>query len=221
MVKLQKDARTMPIIIHNQEFKTKKAAEEYIRSVYKEIYALQGSRITHGMNHFEFMLQLFNRHPRASEKAPGGVYSFSVQKNIGGNLGAFVNSQVDFSFKVCLSPELDRKGRLDSALRASVANQIIIFNKTLKGTFETCDLCGDKISDYDETHVDHKIPFKNLKEDFLAFFGKTPPNEFDLSGEGSRFLEKDHEFETAWQKFHETKAELRVTHAKCNLNRRI
>lgn len=201
----------MQLIIEAHCFKTKSAAEIYIRELLKNLCPFR--KIFPADEHYGFLDALILGHQRLSTK--GSPDYFLIQPNIGKNLELVwvKNDERDiFSYRMCFRDLKNNK--LTGAMRHAIEDQLKIKEDPFCGI---CRLPLDGI-----VHVDHIKHFHKIRDEFLDQWQGEIPCEFNQSPQESHkvnFLLKDCRFKAAWQQWHKDHAKLRVVHAKCNMMR--
>ena len=198
-------------------FTSKNSLEEYVRALLKSIGVCKSVRAVN-VDHYNFLLDLFGRHPRYPEKIYG-ITDISITTNIirpqylTTNIVRDGGVEEDISWVNCVKGS--GKDSFKSALRVAITDQILAFRK---GQPLICALCG--IADADEYHVDHITHFEQLVCEFILHTPLTKPTLFQ-SGHDNRktFRIDDKEYEDAWKVFHESNASLRILCRSCNLKR--
>jgi len=214
---LNKKERVYIMEIGEKNFKTKKSAEEYVRSIIERI-GLCKSIKTRSKSDYNFFIDLFRRHPKYPEKIYN-ICDISIQKNK-------INSKYlelhiikedgttdDISWRNCISGS--ERDKFKCALRVAINDQIMHFkyNNTNK-----CELC--KTINADSYHVDHIMHFEEIVFEFLNNTTKDKPTIFKNIGDNRKaFTENDIEYEEEWKNFHKEHAQLRILCSVCNLKR--
>ena len=209
----------MPMLeISNIKFKTQDSARKFIRELLKDLG--KGKRICRGESNYKFLTGLLSRHPDHCAVEPD---AFRIQENYTGGLElAFEIGGIGqaFSYNTCIRAQ--RRGNdLDMAMRRAALSDVL--NARNASTDGICTLCGLEILAAHKTHVDHEIPFSDLKKEFLSQWSGKIPSQFYTDPERGGFIafhEDDVDFETSWMEFHNKKARLRVVHDICNLKRK-
>lgn len=204
----------MAIELCGQEFKTKKAAQDFVRSRLRTFD--QGDPL---------WMDLLARHPNKAEKVGAGIRRFFASVNWANpnatqlNIERVDGSTIDVSWRSCIdgkAKDVDRK--LVDAMRLAVMDQTQEYKQTFEmGYF--CENCDVVINEKHMAHVDHIKPFKTLATNFIK--DNEPPKEFDECGRSfaAKFKNGDKEFENKWKDYHRLEAKLRLLCAKCNLTR--
>lgn len=219
------------IEIGDKIFKTKKAAEDYIRSIlykYELGESLAGEDLI-------FICSVLELHPDKDEKIGVGLKSIIVEKETTYNKTAHFsvvrvdNSKEDFSFKKCINLSLNDPIKLfQSSARRAVVDQILSFRdneflqkKDMNGNM-ACAITGVLISK-NTSHVDHVPPktFKSIVLDFIAI------NSIDVKdslfteapgGIGRVFV--DDNIKNSFADYHRRVAKLRVVSPFGNLSQK-
>ena len=222
--------------IGNKIFKTKKECYSYTKNI---INSLGSCEINKDHNYFIFFCDLLKNHTEYDEKVGCGIDRFCIIKNklnpnfYGMELHRLDNTKINFSWVHCC--EFKKRSydwHLSSAMRSSIMKTIINF-KT-KNKLE-CSMC--KISDHDTIyHVDHIIPFINLKNDFLKTTKLTLPEarrslatvstpegiepiSFSTCSNTGLcvFGDDDSGFKNDWISYHDENCKLQILCRSCNI----
>ena len=203
-------------IVNINEFKSQKKLKEYVKSIINEIGLCESVK-TNYPEHYNFLLELFKRHPNHKEKVYGLV-DIKIRYNLKfkGQLEVLIEKAngkiIDISvLKKCINKQ--KVNHLIQAMRLAIDPQIEEFRKNNKLICVKC--CSRK-----NTHVDHHNPkFNDLYNSFIKD-KEYIPDEFD-NGPGNIkcFMEKDIKFEKEWYKYHKNKATLRILCRDCNSKR--
>ena len=81
-----------------------------------------------------------------------------------------------------------------------------------------CNIEGTNSQDF---HADHVYPFTRIKDEFLSQENeKTIPNRVaSMTLGATQFHMDDNEFEQRWIDFHNTRSNLQILCARCNLSK--
>jgi len=128
-------------------------------------------------------------------------------------------TEIDISWVVALMPDGRPKPKHDVSAAARYEIHPQIHGHHDQGPCQSCPLCGLPMQRRVNVHVDHAVPFDGLLDDFLENRG------LDYADIAIRDLGLDSEFADralaqTWQAHHQAKAQLRLTHAACNLARK-
>lgn len=214
--------------IGKQEFRSQKVALEYVRAILRKNGAW--SMITPENHDFSFMINLFERHPDFDYKRGCGISKFAVVRNpfVPKHLCVDIiredGTRVDISFVTAVS---GKKKSLNSmwagALRREVVEQVLFFREVNFVPGMACPLCGMKLLDIPDVHIDHVNPtFEQLVKEFECFLRTAHieiPTEFTKDGahDPIRLCPKDVKIAQLWKRFHKTRAVLRIICRPCNL----
>lgn len=204
------------ILINNIQFSTQKFLGDYIRKIINEIGICNSLKENH-INHYNFFISLFERHPDYPEKTHGLIDISITQntsfRNLDINIVREGGAMEGISWKTCISDT--KKNKFKIAMRVAIDEQI---SKYRSEHTNICAICKrEDICDY---HVDHEIHFEQLLYDFLEKIKMPIPSTFRTIEDNRRaFREEDNDFEKAWQEFHLKNAKLRILCATCNLKR--
>jgi len=203
----------------NLEFKSQKDAKEYVRQLFESIgtcYSLKNKN----NSHFNKVLDVLKRHPRASEKLDN-LKDIEVKKcKLGFALFVIYNDGTsdDISWNMCITGrEKSDSSKLKSALRYAIEDQIQDYKDENDTSY--CNECFTPI--YDDLHIDHVIHFAKLVYDFNKTRSDIPTvfdDARDLPGH-KIFKSSDSKYENEWKTYHRNNAILRPLCRQCNLSR--
>jgi hypothetical protein len=185
-----------------------------IRYVREKLAMLGHGKIDRTHSEFEFFEELLKRHPKHGDKI---VSSFGIQPNAFGQPELYFRTATErhvFSYSHAIRGK-SYKNDLHAAMRAAIVLQLNGAKRE-----EHCELCSKALCAPE--HVDHVIPFRKLRDEFLEQWKGEIPTEFEKGkrrGGVIDFLRNDILFKIAWQTYHKDHAVLRVVHASCNLSR--
>jgi hypothetical protein len=218
------------IEIGDNVFKSKKAAMEHIREIlyrYPLNQPLEGADLI-------FMCDLLLCHPDADSKMGVGVKSIFIEqetvfnKTIHFSVLRTDGSSTDFSFKKCLSPNLNAPIKLFKlAARRVIEDQIISFrdNSFLRADSTgkiQCPITGELV-DKNSSHVYHILPnsFDKIVVDFIRI-NNINVDEARLieppTGIGRVFA--DDNLKNSFANYHKINAQLRVVFPTANLRQK-
>lgn len=191
------------------------------------LLSCDGRRILPGDSVFEQLQALVERHPRADEKIGGGIIGFVVYRGWGNHIALDIlrvdGARVDVSWRKCVSRhEFTQRAKLRRAMREAVDVQVRASRDYWLRTAAICGLCALPIEPgSDDVHIDHVVPFEQLVREFLKSYPTPAPTSFDENPETHMtcFRDTDRSWCGDWQWFHNERAKLRITHARCNLMR--
>lgn len=210
----------MKLVIGYREYKTKKEAEEYYRSLINRIGVCNDMLIVDKDAHSDFM-ELIKRHPDGDQKIHDTI-NFKIQRDYFNQTSYCLllirsNREEDtISWKCCITgnnstPHAERM----KAMRYAISDQIIRFRNHLTSWY--CEECKVEAVD---SHIDHVVHFQKLVHDFDLITEHNKPIQFDKTKLYSRtFRKEDQEYEREWKKYHQDNAILRLLCKSCNLNR--
>ncbi len=221
----------MMIEISNRVFKTKKSAEEFIQDIlYK--YPLNQSLTGEDLVFVCGMLEL---HPDKDVKIGVGVSSIIIESDTEFNKTRHFSvvrtdgSIVDFSFKKCLSPNLNEPIKLfRSCARRAIANQCLSFRDEFfhkeqnLDTKVPCAITGVLI-DKNNCHVDHIHPetFDKIILDFIAANNiNVSEIKFIEAQNGIGRVFADDTLKDSFSKYHKSVAKLQVVSPVANLKQK-
>jgi hypothetical protein len=207
-------------IFGDQAFKTKKAAEEAIRTVlYK--YQLNEDLCPEDA---AFIVDVAAYHPEADRKLGSGVVGVVVMQvtdrpTRGFRLRRTDGSLEEFSFTKCLRPPSPRALAL-KALRCLVRDQVLEFKNTAFSTTTSirCPLTGEEVSS-ETCHVDHVVPFIDLALEFAQARNIELAEMTTRPGVGPEVLLTDASVAAEWVAYHRERASLRIVSRRGNLSR--
>lgn len=207
-------------------FPTQGALRNYLRDIlssYDHGETLSGE-------HFAFVRDLIDRHPRAKEKIGCGIRSIFVQTNpifrkqkqfwIERNDG----SKTDFSFEKCLSAR-DRMADFKSACRTAIAPDVIQFKKEFFAgpRYAHCPITGERLT-WDNAHVDHEPPltFDRIVADFMRSEQLDLDNLLILGHRDGEMRKEIGDIGLRWSfiAYHRERARLRIVSQKANLTQK-
>ena len=211
------------ISINGIDFKRQKDAIDHTR---KLLYSLESiSEITEKHLGWDYLNALIERHPEYESKKGNGIRSIIIHRKFGNiaiDIKHIDGSRIDISWIYCVkSTHATKYQNLIQAMRLSVKPQIEKFKEDQKSN-TTCCICSEPILTLKERHIDHYQPtFKELSDNFIKENNPAPTHFDDCPiTNQSKFSDLDHEYSRRWQIYHEKHAQLRLTHAKCNLSRK-
>ena len=202
-------------------FSTKKAAEEYVRSIIDRIGLCASVRKT---PHFEELLAIIRCHPSPAKVMD--IVDLQIVQNML-NHGAWEILMVrengereDVSWRACITgATASPVQKLKGAMRFAIDPQIKDYRE--KHSTYTCEECDGACAARGGSHIDHVIHFEHLVTQFLRGVMDIP-TEFEDAYDGSHrcdFFPSAAEFRKAWVDYHQQHAVLRVLCAMCNLKR--
>ena len=166
------------IEINDKLFKTKKSAEDFIRTIlYK--YPLNSCLVGDDLT---FICSLLEMHPNKEEKVGVGIKSIIVEKDTTFNKTTHFSiirtddSKIDFSLGKCLTPSLNEPIRLfHLSARRAIADQVISFrNKSFADAINNngeivCVISGVSVAK-NTSNIDHAPPntFHSIVSDFIS-----------------------------------------------------
>jgi len=167
---------------------------------------------------------LIKNHPDACRKIGTGIDHFEIEHNhVGWGRGFVIvrvdNSRERFSYKKCIyGYRQDKKEAVIEAFRVCIRSQIKEFRQAAVFPL-ACAISGIKIYDHGKLHVDHKIPFKVILDDFLSLYNlellniKTIGNAENLQLASADLCKRFYDY-------HKENAILRYTLMEYNLKRK-
>lgn len=217
-------AKAKQITIGGLTFKTQKETESYVRHLLLELE--QSKEVDSNSEKWPFLFSLIERHPDSIEKKGTGILRFLVGRSVEGhvelNLLRTDNTQVDISWKKCISGKATSElSNLKAAMRVQVQNQIDDFKYSNFLPEGICEICNATLNTPKSVHVDHVVHFDSLVGDFLKD-NPDYPKQFDdepLTNK-AKFKIEDLSYAENWSNFHQENASLRLVHGSCNLRRK-
>lgn len=212
-------------------FKTKKEAEIFIQNI---LYRYEIDTPLSDKDR-DFLLSLLESHPDKESKKGIGVHSVIIEKDSLFNKTRHFtlirndNSKVDFSYKKCLTANLNDPSKLfRAAARRVVSQQIIDFRDLYFQTNQNiemkvvCQLTGILISKND-SHVDHIPPntFDKIVTDFINQYQiNIRQVTFSESPEGIGTVFVDETLKENFYNYHKLMSQLRVVSQSVNLKQK-
>lgn len=203
----------MKIVICGQEFKSQKAAADYIRQCL----------VNFNMTNEQVWFDLVQRHPEKDEKIGTGIRRFFASQSPLNPNGIQLNfERVDgtiehISWRKCISGRNKTSANLlRDAMRLAVKSQTAEFKRSQKPW--VCAICKTELISSFEAHTDHyPATFKNISEKFLKSNTNHPKDfEDDFLSNAACFKSDDASFENAWTAFHFDHAKYRILCHACN-----
>jgi len=206
------------VTIDGKNFKTKKAAYEFVKEKIYTIGECEIRKHTPNAHEFEFFTQLvkFKLHDETVN-----IKTFILFKTI--RTGSTIHLKVLFkdgtekliSWRDCSRRTHTKKNSIDEAMRNAIAphaHQYRLDNYiSLK-----CVLCES----IENPQVDHINSFYNIKNAFFENNKITHPTRFDTNMFGSSvFKPDDIEFESLWVKHHNSTAKYQILCRNCNIRK--
>jgi len=211
------------MLIHTQQFKTKKDAMQYCTGL------LNAGPLNEPLDSFvrAFLMELLYRHPSATEKIDCGVRGFFIRQTEYGNRCFMVlrvdGSSIDFSIPACIDGKA-KSGALKfrRASRTAIRDQIVAYRDScLEGDLIRCAASGVLLP-VDEIHVDHVAPryFETLVTAFIATNSiDVEAVEYNTNGTQCTFLDKA--LASRWSEYHRQQCKLRCVSKHINLARKF
>lgn len=176
-------------------------------------------RITHpvAVKKLHLLLAL---HPDAERKIGVGVDHFCLERNPLAGRGLRLvrtdGTTDSFSYKRCITGVTQsHHGKVCEALRFAVRSQMDSFRAGLQWPIN-CAITGDEIVHPNDLHVDHKIPFWRLLDEFCRAYQVNLRN-LQVIGNGMTLALADREVLQAFVDFHRQHAELQPTSRQANV----
>lgn len=213
--------KAKPLLIGRIAFDTQNEAREFIREVLNT--ATWGAPLKGDIH--EFVLNLLDRHPRATEKIGCGVSYVTVDSDGNGDRCFYIHrtdgSKDHFSYQKSLIGKDNIRSMVLGALNRAVDEQIWAFrdSELAKGT-QTCQYSGETITK-DNYHVDHPDPtFLELHTKWFAQTGLQPTDISISDGCDNEIGRQmtDLPQKRSWQEFHRANARLRLLSPNGNLS---
>ena len=211
------------ISINGINFKSQKDAINYTRNL---LFSLEPvGEITETSLGWNYLTALIERHPEYESKKGAGISSIVIHRKFGKiamDIKRADGSRIDISWIYCIkSTHATTYQNLMNAMRLAIKSQIELFKQKQKLN-TICDICSKPILTIKETHVDHHQPtFKELADNFIKENNPAPKQfDDDPTTNQATFTPSDYDYSRRWQNYHSKHAQLRLTHAKCNLSRK-
>lgn len=171
----------------------------------------------------EKLHELLLLHPRAEEKIGVGIQNFAVARNQRGSGKSFKIIRIDgteerFSYKMCIEGQMvTNRAKVIEALRFAIKPQLLEFRQKVYLPI-TCGISGRIITTHKELHIDHKIPFWSLVQNF-CLQKNIDLNILETEGNGENIRLVNKKIELEFQDFHRKHAELQVSLKEANLEK--
>jgi hypothetical protein len=172
-------------------------------------------------------MDLVLRHPESVKKIGVGIRRFYVSPNFMApqhlqlNIERIDGSTEDISWIKCIAGKAtSTKARLNQAMRAAIALDIIRFKESSYSPDMPCSLCGTELKSSYHAHADHVLEFAIIAKQFLEM-NDPHPQSFDDCAQTHRpiFKDIDVDFKLRWIAYHNQNMNLRLICAPCNLKR--
>lgn len=211
----------MTFAIGNTVFATKKSATEFYRRI---LYAYPENTTVSAPQDHQALLDLLALHRSVTDKIGVGVLSFQVEVNpyrtVGFWLTRIDGSRTDWSFLECLSPSSQEK-KVKCACRELIRAQTVAFRRRVFSQVGSliCPITGDTLTNSPETHIDHRITFDTLLEQFLLSEGITFADVGIRQTEDGELFDilEDATLADRWQQYHLLHAQLRCVAKRANI----
>jgi hypothetical protein len=160
-------------------------------------------------------------HPRALEKIGAGVREFRVAANSQGSGKSFMVMRHDntcerFSYRTCIDGQaVSHRARVVETFRFAIRDQRNAYRDSLTLPVQ-CALTGSQIIRRADLHIDHRIPFSVLLEQFRAGEGFQLAS-VAIRGNGERVEFEDLGLRERWCSFHHDNAALQPTCRTANI----
>ena len=210
------------IILGTKSFESKKAAEDYVRNLIKEIGFCSSVKNKTG-GYYERLLEIAKLHPDSASKIHN-ISDFAIVKNKLNqayelNIVRLDGSLIDISWRLCISGKRPSdKTNLYSAFRYVIDDQTYAFKR--QAQCNTCELCKCPLNGC--FHIDHVIHFQQLVDDFLKISTLHVPTHFMECDDGTHrhtFFPSDNAIAEEFSDYHRRNAVLRMVCPTCNLSR--
>ncbi len=176
-------------------------------------------RITHpvAVKKLHLLLAL---HPDAERKIGVGVDHFCLERNLLAGRGLHLvrvdGSTDSFSYKRCINKvKQSHHGKVCEALRFAVRPQMDSFRAGLQWPIN-CAITGDQIAHPNDLHVDHRLPFWRLLDEFCRIY-RIDLRNLEVIGNGMGLALADCEIQKAFVDFHQHHAQLQPTSRQANV----
>ncbi|ARD13737.1 MULTISPECIES: DCL family protein [Pseudomonas] len=159
-------------------------------------------------------------HPDADRKIGVGVDHFRIDRNDLAGQGLRVvrldGSTDNFSYKRCVTGVAQsHHGKVCEALRFVVRPQLDAFRAGLVWPVR-CGITGSIIAHANDLHIDHKVAFWRLLEQFCHAYQIDLPS-LEVSGSGMELVLVDHDVAHAFSAFHLAHAQLQPASRLANV----
>lgn len=219
--RLKNNIQTMPPIdCGGRTFASKKALEDHVRTILREVDVTESIKAKNPAQ-YNFLLELFRRHPGYPDKIVG-MTDLAIQPNRITPQDLEVNLVKEgkleaISWRQCVNAK--GKDHYKIALRSAITEQIQRYKSAHPATCEMCSTSSREV-DYHVDHINHFEEILNAFHESLESKGLHKPTEFiNRTDNRKGFRAEDSVFEDAWKQFHEETARLRILCAPCNLRR--
>ncbi|WP_236184697.1 DUF3223 domain-containing protein [Pseudomonas juntendi] len=159
-------------------------------------------------------------HPEAVRKIGVGVDHFRLERNQlagrGLRLVRFDGTSDSFSYKRCITGVTQsHHGKVCEALRFAIRPQMEAFRESLVWPVK-CAIKGVEIAHPNDLHIDHKVAFWLLLEQFSSEYEIALPN-LRVVGNGMALALADRQVTDAFIKYHHHHAQLQPTCREANV----
>lgn len=213
-----------PFTLGPLTFPSKGAAKAEFRRILNNT-PLDTSLQGHDAELVELLIQ-HSKHENLRGKIGPGVTSVVVRKSKFNTRAFWLwrsdGSCVDFSYQTALDGPPTASQTLRAALRQEIDDQIKAFRaRQTTRPAQPCGICSKPLSDPSGTHVDHIDPtFAEMADKFVTLVEGAGYSLAVRCGKGFDRSLVDRELAQVWWLYHEHSAQLRLTHASCNLTRK-
>ena len=211
-----------PIHIGEHYFPTKKAATEEIRN---RINKYNFGETLHEEDQL-FFSELFKLHSEYAEKMGSGMSHITVERDFKSNRNLYIHrvdgTEIDISWVHCVQP-ISEKTTILLAYRRAVRETVIAFRNEQLDAGAVCPFLSISLVSKN-SHVTYpEMSFNDLVEGFLGSLSLELSNT-ELtnpvpSDDDQRGILKDKKLESAWQKYHDENAVMRLISKKAHLSR--
>lgn len=200
--------------VYDKTFKSKKDMANYVRKMLYEIGTTQSVKSIN-IHFYEFLVSLFQRHPRAETKL-NNIDDIVIKKDVFGNMATDIvrvdGTNCDISWvKCCDGRTSTYEEKLNDAMREAIVPYILTFKSQCH---DICNMCQKKACKYEIDHCN--IPFHQLKNNFMMMF----PNNFTTSIAShtitNRNILTDDVFKEKWINYHNENATLQQLCIPCH-----
>ncbi|MEE1923631.1 DCL family protein [Pseudomonas sp. 148P] len=159
-------------------------------------------------------------HPEADRKIGVGVDHFRLERNQlagrGLRLVRFDGTSDSFSYKRCITGVTQsHHGKVCEALRFAVRPQMEAFRESLEWPVK-CAIKGVEIAHPNDLHIDHKVAFWRLLEQFCSEHEIELPN-LQVVGNGMTLALANRQVTEAFIEYHHHHAQLQPTCREANV----
>lgn len=205
------------IIVDEVPYKSKADLKRKTTSIITQMIEKKYVKILPGSEYFSFWLSLFKRNPDKGHLFPSS-FTFEAPYHMYYNTDTKIKGS--FGYNYCINQiKSTKKSDFIQCLRSTIEPQIKSFRQI--SLHQPCSIC---FIHHDKYEIDHKIPFKNLYDNFtktvdnidLSMIKTQNKNRrllFDLENEYTKSL---HDL---WEEYHLNFATLQKLCLECHKNK--